>query len=132
MLPRGEALQTSTRTEYVKATRLIFRSGKESNLEQTTALFSSTTYNWTTHKSSTTWQLLDVTSGDVTEAPFDSSVSEVVWVGPTNTSILYINGTNDDVPGGVTLYTADVAADVFSPYVYLTSQRFLIAFTDLV
>lgn len=81
------------------------------------ALFSSTAYNWTTHESSTTWQLLDVASGAITEAPFDSSVSEVVWVGPTNTSILYINGTNDDVPGGVTLYTADVAADVFSPYV---------------
>jgi dipeptidyl aminopeptidase/acylaminoacyl peptidase len=50
----------------------------------------------------------------VTEAPFDSSVSEVVWIGPTNTSILYINGTNDEVAGGVTMYTADLA-EAFSP-----------------
>ncbi|KAF2678804.1 alpha/beta-hydrolase [Lentithecium fluviatile CBS 122367] len=79
------------------------------------ALFSSTKYNWTTHKSSTTWQLLDVTSGNVTEAPFESDVSEVVWVGSTNTSILYINGTNEEVPGGVTLYTADLGEESFSP-----------------
>ncbi|KAF2654994.1 dipeptidyl-peptidase-like protein V precursor [Lophiostoma macrostomum CBS 122681] len=78
------------------------------------AFFSSTTYNWTSHESSTTWNILDVASGNVTDAPFDSSVSEIVWVGPTNTSILYINGTNDEVPGGVTLYTADLAEE-FSP-----------------
>lgn len=78
-------------------------------------MFSSTSYNWTSHKSSTTWQLLNVASGNVTEAPFDSDVSEVVWVGATDTSILYINGTNDKVPGGVTLYTADIEADEFSP-----------------
>lgn len=119
MLLLDEARQMSTPAEYVKAEGSHSTPDKKTNLEQTTALFSSTTYNWTTHKSSTTWQLLDLTSGDVTEAPFDSSVSEVVWVGPTNTSILYINGTNDDVPGGVTLYTADIAADAFSPYVSL-------------
>ncbi|CAI6337807.1 unnamed protein product [Periconia digitata] len=79
------------------------------------AAFSSSTYNWTTHKASTTWQLLNVASGNVTEAPFDSEVSEFVWIGPTDTSILYINGTNDNIPGGVTLYTADVADKEFSP-----------------
>lgn len=104
--------------EYVNPVEYTFKPDAISNQEQTAALFSSTTYNWTTHESSTTWQLLDVASGTITEAPFDSSVSEVVWVGSTNTSILYINGTNDDVPGGVTLYTADIAAEVFSPYVH--------------
>ncbi|PSN65218.1 dipeptidyl-peptidase-like protein V precursor [Corynespora cassiicola Philippines] len=79
------------------------------------ALYSSTSYNWTTHKSSTTWELLNIPSGNVTEAPFDSDVSEVVWIGSTNTSILYINGTNDEIAGGVTLYTADVGAEQFSP-----------------
>lgn len=107
----------STLVEYVEAAGSPPRHDASSNQQQTIALFSSSSYNWTTHESSTTWQLLDVASGAITEAPFDSSVSEVVWVGPTNTSILYINGKNDDVPGGVTLYTADVAADVFSPYV---------------
>lgn len=56
---------------------------------------------------------MDVHSGKISDAPFDSSVSEVVWIGETDTSILYINGTNDNVPGGVTLYTADVKK--FSP-----------------
>ena len=32
----------------------------------------------------------------------------MVWVGPTNTSILYINSTAGGVQGGVTLYTSDV------------------------
>ncbi|KAF2261201.1 hypothetical protein CC78DRAFT_500427 [Lojkania enalia] len=79
------------------------------------ALFSSTTYDWDEHESSTTWNILDVASGNVTEAPFDSSVSEIVWIGDTDTSILYINGSNDEIPGGVTLYTADLGADEFSP-----------------
>ncbi|KAF2469183.1 alpha/beta-hydrolase [Lindgomyces ingoldianus] len=79
------------------------------------ALFTSTSYNWTTHKPSTKWQLMNVDSGDITAAPFDSGISEVVWVGPSNTSILYINGTNDEIPGGVTLYTADIGASNFSP-----------------
>ncbi|KAF2006444.1 alpha/beta-hydrolase [Amniculicola lignicola CBS 123094] len=72
------------------------------------AFFSSTKYNWTTHKASTTWHVLDIASGNVSKAAFDSGVSEFVFVGPTNTSILYINGTNEEIPGGVTLYTADV------------------------
>ncbi|KAF2789172.1 alpha/beta-hydrolase [Melanomma pulvis-pyrius CBS 109.77] len=78
-------------------------------------LFSSTSYNWTTHKSKTTWQLLNIASGNITEAPFDSEVSEVVWIGATDTSILYINSTNEEIPGGVTLYTADIGAEEFSP-----------------
>ncbi|KAI1260936.1 dipeptidyl-peptidase-like protein V precursor [Xylariaceae sp. FL1019] len=79
------------------------------------ALFSSVSYDWTEQAASTTWQLMDVKTGSITEAPFDSAVSEVVWVGPTDTSILYINGTNDDIPGGVTLYIADISLSEFSP-----------------
>ncbi|KAI1170030.1 dipeptidyl-peptidase-like protein V precursor [Nemania sp. FL0916] len=79
------------------------------------ALFTSTTYDWDAAKSSTTWQLLEVASGKIKEAPFGSDVSEVVWIGDTDTSILYINGTNDKVAGGVTLYTADLGAKKFSP-----------------
>ena len=77
-------------------------------------MFSSSTYNWTTHKSKTTWQLLNIPSGNITTAPISSEASEIVWLGPTNTSILYINGTNDEIPGGVTLYTGDLAGE-FSP-----------------
>jgi hypothetical protein len=42
-------------------------------------------------------------------------VSEVVWVGDTDDSILYINSTNEQIPGGVTLYTADLSAGSFAP-----------------
>jgi hypothetical protein len=58
---------------------------------------------------------LDVASGKIRDAPFDSAVSEVVWLRSSDTSILYINGTNDEVPGGVTLYTADIKDKNFSP-----------------
>jgi hypothetical protein len=58
---------------------------------------------------------LNIASGNITEAPFSSEVSEVVWIGETDTSILYINGTNEDIVGGVTLYTADLGAEEFSP-----------------
>jgi hypothetical protein len=87
---------------------------------QELAFFSSTKYNWTTHKASTTWQVLDIATGNVSKAAFDSGVSEFVFVGPTNTSILYINGTNEEIPGGVTLYTADVLN--FKPWVLCKSQ----------
>ncbi|KAI1158353.1 dipeptidyl-peptidase-like protein V precursor [Nemania serpens] len=79
------------------------------------ALFTSTSYDWDSQKSATSWQLLDVSSGKTKEAPFGSDVSEVVWIGDTDTSILYINGTNDKAAGGVTLYTADIGAKKFSP-----------------
>lgn len=78
-------------------------------------LFTSTSYNWTAGKSKTTWHVLDVASGNITDAPIDSAVSEFVWVGKTNTSILYINGTNEAIPGGVTLYTADLGEEIFAP-----------------
>ncbi|KAF2027727.1 alpha/beta-hydrolase [Setomelanomma holmii] len=79
------------------------------------ALFSETKYNWTTAKAATTWYFLDTETGNTTKAPFGSAVSEVVWVGDTGDSILYINSTNDQIPGGVTLYTADLSASTFSP-----------------
>ncbi|KAH7066334.1 Alpha/Beta hydrolase protein [Paraphoma chrysanthemicola] len=79
------------------------------------ALFSETKYNWTTAKAATTWYFLDTETGNTTKAPFGSAVSEVVWVGDTDDSILYINSTNEKIPGGVTLYTADLSASSFAP-----------------
>ena len=57
-----------------------------------------------------------LSTGEVTELPFSDEVSEIVWVGPTNTSVLYINGTNEEIPGGITLYTADLANSPIKPY----------------
>jgi hypothetical protein len=40
----------------------------------------------------------------------DLEASEMVWVGSTNTSVLYLNGTSDTAnPGGVSLWTVDLA-----------------------
>jgi hypothetical protein len=78
------------------------------------ALFSSTSYNWTAAKATTGWYFIDVESGETTEAPFNSEVSEVVWIGETEDSILYLNSSNDQIPGGVTLYTADLSGE-FNP-----------------
>jgi hypothetical protein len=84
---------------------------------QDRALFSETKYNWTTAKSTSTWYFLDTKTGNTTKAPFGSAVSEVVWVGDNDDTILYINSTNEHIPGGVTLYTADLSATTFAPYV---------------
>ena len=81
---------------------------------QDRALFSSTSYNWTTSEATTGWYFLDVESGNTTKAPFGSEVSEVVWIGETEDSILYLNSSNEDIPGGVTLYTADLSGE-FNP-----------------
>lgn len=76
---------------------------------QDRALFSSTTYNWTTAKATTGWYFLDVETGNTTKAPFGSGVSKVVWIGETDDSILYLNASNEEIPGGVTLYTVDLS-----------------------
>jgi hypothetical protein len=82
---------------------------------QDKALFSEAKYNWTTAKTTTAWHFIDTKTGNITKAPFNSAVSEVVWVGDSDDSILYINATNEAIPGGVTLYTADLSASTFSP-----------------
>ncbi|KAK4495912.1 hypothetical protein PRZ48_013180 [Zasmidium cellare] len=85
-------------------------SGASPDPSGTWAVFTSTNYSFEEHESSSKWNLLRISTGEITDLPLNSSeVSEMVWVGPTNTSVLYINGTNEDVPGGVTLYTADLA-----------------------
>ncbi|EME41566.1 hypothetical protein DOTSEDRAFT_55358 [Dothistroma septosporum NZE10] len=73
------------------------------------AMYTSSNYSFEEHESATTWKLINLVSGDVIDLPWNSDVSEAAWVGPTNTGVLYINGTNHDVPGGVTLYLADLA-----------------------
>ena len=50
-----------------------------------------------------------LSTGEITNLPFQDEVSEMVWVGDTDTSVLYINLNKADVPGGVSLFTADLA-----------------------
>lgn len=63
-----------------------------------------------------------LSTGEVTDLPFSDDVSEMVWVGPTDTSVLYVNGTNENIPGGVTLYTADLAKTPIEPCDRLLSK----------
>jgi hypothetical protein len=73
------------------------------------AIYSSTNYSFESHESSSIWKLLHLPTGDISDLDLSSDASEIVWVGSTDTSILYINSTNDHVPGGVSLWTADLA-----------------------
>jgi len=50
-------------------------------------------------------------TGEISDLPFMENVSEILWVGSTSTSVLYVNSTNENVPGGVTLWTADLASE---------------------
>jgi len=70
-------------------------------------VYTNTNYSFATGSRTTIWDKLDLTSGAISTWIADSNISEVVFVGPTNTSILYINATNEQGDGGVSLYTAD-------------------------
>ncbi|RMD40331.1 hypothetical protein DV735_g4819, partial [Chaetothyriales sp. CBS 134920] len=74
------------------------------------AVFSSTNYSFETHEAQTVWNLLNLTSGEYSLLFNGSDVSEIVWVGSEDTSVLYINGTNEEGDGGVSLYAADVTS----------------------
>lgn len=77
------------------------------------AIWTSTNYSFEDQEATTIWEQLNLTSGDVSTWTTDSNISEVVFVGPSNTSILYINATNEEGDGGISLYTAD-ATDLAS------------------
>jgi hypothetical protein len=54
--------------------------------------------------------LIDLDSGKITVLTNDSNVSEVIWLGSDDSGLLYINGTNSDIPGGVELWVSDTAS----------------------
>ncbi|KAL2818260.1 Alpha/Beta hydrolase protein [Aspergillus cavernicola] len=70
------------------------------------AVFSASQYSFESHESSAWWSLLDLRSGNITPLTNDSNVSEVIWL--TDSTLLYINGTNAQIPGGVELWVSDV------------------------
>lgn len=83
-------------------------------------MFSASEYSFDTHSSSSSWSLLDLKSGKITQLTNSSDVSEIVWLGTDDTSLLYINGTNADVPGGSELWVTK--SDNFANgYVYSPS-----------
>ncbi|KAL8996739.1 MAG: hypothetical protein Q9169_003809 [Polycauliona sp. 2 TL-2023] len=83
------------------------RSVAQANPSDDFAIYTSTNYSFEDKEATTVWQQLDLKSGAFSSWSTDSNITEVVFVGPTNTSILYINSTNEAGDGGVSLYTAD-------------------------
>ncbi|KAJ5591514.1 uncharacterized protein N7459_001883 [Penicillium hispanicum] len=73
------------------------------------ALFSTSQYSFQTHSSSTWWSLMDLSGGRISQLTNDSNVSELIWLGSTDSSLLYINSTNADIPGGIELWIADIS-----------------------
>lgn len=73
-------------------------------------MFTSTTYDWDAHKTTTVWNTLNLTSGDIALLYNGSDISEILFAGPNATSIIYINGTNEEDDGGISLYAGDVTA----------------------
>jgi hypothetical protein len=73
------------------------------------AIYSSDSYSFDEHSSTVTWNLMRISTGEITTLPFEDEVSEMAWVGDTNTSVLYVNVNKDGgTPGGITLWTADL------------------------
>ncbi|ETN36849.1 uncharacterized protein HMPREF1541_07836 [Cyphellophora europaea CBS 101466] len=75
-------------------------------------LFSATNYSWEDHESTAVWNLLNLTSGEVTYLADGSEISEVVWTGSENasTAVIYVNGTNEEADGGISIYSGDVTS----------------------
>lgn len=63
-------------------------------------------YSFETHKNTHTWNLLDLGTGDTSVLFPEPEVSEVVWI--ADNAVLYINGTNADIAGGVELWVSDI------------------------
>jgi hypothetical protein len=79
------------------------------NPKGTVALFSVSQYSFEEESTSSAWQLLDLKTGEISDAGLNASeVNEVVWLPDTDTGIIYINGTNEEIPGGVTLWIGDI------------------------
>lgn len=69
------------------------------------AVYYVSSYSFKTHKNTGNWNLLNLSTGN-SSVVFTSEVSEVVWL--SDSTVLYINGTNSAIVGGVELWVADV------------------------
>jgi hypothetical protein len=83
-------------------------------------LFSTAQYSFDSHESTNVWNLIDLTSGKISKLTDDGNVSEIIWLGSSNSGLLYINSTNADIPGGVELWVSDTA-DFKKSYVLFLS-----------
>ena len=72
------------------------------------ALFSVSDYSFENKTGSTAWHLIDLKTGKISDSGLSSDAGEVVWLPGTDTGIIYINGTNEETPGGVTIWIGDI------------------------
>ncbi|KAF2750345.1 hypothetical protein M011DRAFT_492573 [Sporormia fimetaria CBS 119925] len=85
------------------------RSPASPNPSGNIALFTVSQYSFEEESSTSAWQLLDVKTGEISNVSLSTSeVSEILWIPGTETGILYVNATNEEVPGGVTLWMGDL------------------------
>lgn len=81
----------------------------DANPSGTLALLSYSKYSFDEQEQTAAWHLLDLQTGNITDTGFNASeVEEAVWIPGSETGILYINSTNEEVPGGVTLWIGDI------------------------
>lgn len=85
-------------------------------------MFSTSKYSFKEHESSSWWSLLDLKTGSISLLTNDSDVSEITWLGTDDSTILYINSTNADIPGGVELWVTSVS-DFENGYVLVELNR---------
>ncbi|KAF1992874.1 hypothetical protein P154DRAFT_128781 [Amniculicola lignicola CBS 123094] len=72
------------------------------------AYFSVSQYSFEEQESTSSIKIIDLKTGDIRDSGLNASeINEIVWLPGTETGILYINETNEDVPGGVTLWIGD-------------------------
>jgi hypothetical protein len=93
-------------------------------------LFSTGQYSFDSHESSTVWNLIDLKSGKISELTDDGNVSEIIWLGSSDSALLYINSTNADIPGGVELWVADTA-DFKNSYVPCSLRTITLTFLSV-
>ncbi|KAI8942606.1 hypothetical protein NX059_000660 [Plenodomus lindquistii] len=86
----------------------IRRGAAEPSPDGSVALFSYSQYSFEEHSGSSGLNQIDLKTGEISDSGWNSSeINEFVWIPGTETGILYINGTNEEVPGGVTLWMGD-------------------------
>jgi hypothetical protein len=88
----------------------IRRGAADPSPDGSVALFSYSQYSFEEHASAGSGlSLIDLKTGEISESGLNSSeINEVVWLPGTETGIIYINGTNEEIPGGVTLWIGDI------------------------
>lgn len=73
-------------------------------------MFILTSHSFETQDVNTIWKILNIPAGKMSDLDLSSDASDIVWVGPTNTSVLYIHATRENnKPGTVTLWTTNLA-----------------------